>query len=222
MEIRFDLEKKKEEKKGFESIWKSEARDNPIRSDDDGPSTFRANTRSRRGGKKPRKLRVQQRHILCHWPRFDKKSLVSVAKKRFENVCAWTKEGRKGRETRRKGSRRSAAERSGGGPTRRDSLQKRARIMNILKRPQGAICWLSFQTFFQPVYIGNNVNLRGAFFILFVSCLSVLMPLSLATISSPRFFSASPFSFPRPIPSAFLPLPFASRSINARFLRWHD
>lgn len=49
-----------------------------------------------------------------------------------------------------------------------------------------------------------------------------LMPLSLATISSPRFFSASPFSFPRPIPSAFLPLPFASRSINARFLRWHD
>lgn len=134
---------------------------------------------------------MQQRHILCHWPRFDKKSLVSVAKKRFENVCAWTKEGRKGRETRRKGSRRSAAERSGGGPTSRDSLQKRARIMNILKSPQGAICWLSFQTFFQPVYIGNNVNLRGAFFILFVSCLR-----SHASFSRDHLFPSFLFHFP--------------------------
>lgn len=130
-------------------------------------------------------------------------SLVQLRQKEFsfrreETVRTSVRERRnEGTKERKKQGREKGAEEADDPevvrPAERDSSKTRSYYEHI-KKPQGAICWLSFQTFFQPVYIGNNVNLRGAFFILSVSC--PFSCLFLSRPSSPRFFSTSPFLFP--------------------------
>lgn len=164
-------------------------------------------------------------------------SLVQVRQKRLEfpsrrnrskRLCVNERRTKERREKRgrEKGAEEEADDPEVVQPAEREKerdCSKTCSYYEHIKKPQGAICWLSFQTFFQPVYIGNKrqpsavLSLSYPFLARF-SCLF----LSRATIFPSRFFSTSPFSFPRLIPSAFLPLPFASRSINARFLRWHD
>lgn len=194
-----DLEKK-EEKNWFRvNLEESEPRDNPIRSDDDGPSTFRANTRSRRGAKKLRKLRVQQRHILCHWSRFDKKDSSFRREETVRNVCAWTS-GERRKEERNEGEKREQKKKrmirrwsNRQRERKKETVQKRARIMNILKSHKALSAGFHSRRFFNPCTSGTNVNLPRCFLYLIR-----FLPVSHASFSRER--PSSPrVSFPLPL-----------------------
>lgn len=82
----------------------------PIRSDDDGPSTFHTDTRSLRAAKKLRNFQgpeTQQRHILRHWPSCGKKGPASVLKKRAHkrDECGGRVRGTMRRKENRRGER---------------------------------------------------------------------------------------------------------------------
>lgn len=104
---------------------------------------------------------MQQRHILCHWSRFDKKSRVSVAKKPFERLCVneRTNERRKGETRERKGREKGAEEADDPEvvqPAERETVQKRARIMNILKSHKALSAGFHSRRFFNPCTSGTT------------------------------------------------------------------
>lgn len=161
-------------------------------------------------------------------------SLVQLRQKEFsfrreETVRTSVRERRnEGTKERKKQGREKGAEEADDPevvrPAERETLQKRARIMNILKSHKALSAGFHSRRFFNPCTSGTTST---------SAVLSLSYPFlarshasfsrdHLPLVSFPLPLSSSPFSFPRLIPSAFLPLPFASRSINARFLRWHD
>lgn len=164
--------------------------------------------------------RVQQRHILCHWPRFDKKGLVSVLKKR-SNVCAWTNEGKE------KHGEKGAEEVGDLEVVRATGPSKTGgRIMNILKSHKALPAGSHSRGFSSRVHREQRQPPRCFLYLRF---LFILMPLSLASVL-PSFlfrplscpFPCRPFLFSAAHTISFLASAVASRSINARFLRWHN
>lgn len=141
---------------------------------------------------------MQQRHILCHWPRFGgKKGSVFGREEVPGRLCANDRRGEGGRE---KGSSRERVDDLEVVPTNRGTLQKRDRIMNILKSHKALSAGFHSRGFSSVVHREQ----RQPSPVLSLSSFLVDSPPPPpspppAPISSPRFFS---IPFPAPFPVA--------------------
>lgn len=164
--------------------------------------------------------RSQQRHILCHWTGGRQKELSFRREEAAERQCV-NEAGK--RQARREGHEEV------------DDLEvvqptdppKTCSHYDHIKKPQGAICRVSFQRFFIPRMSGTRSAVRGVFFSWIFCRFSCLF---LPRLSSPHFFfsvlfpspfpAGPPFLFSAVYTRGLLAAAVPRRSINARFLRW--